>query len=113
MEPKTAAAIFEALASEIRLAVFRLLARNAPDGLVAGDISGQLSIPKSNLSFHLKNMEQSGLVSMTREGRNMRYKANITLMLEAIDYITDGCRPENKEQRPLLRKTASVPPELL
>ncbi|MDR2800944.1 MAG: helix-turn-helix domain-containing protein [Desulfovibrio sp.] len=113
MEPETAAAIFEALAAEARLAVFRLLTQNAPYGLVAGEISGQLSIPKSNLSFHLKNMERSGLVSMTREGRNTRYKANIPIMLEAINYLTDGCLSKSNEQRPLQRKAASVPPELL
>jgi DNA-binding transcriptional ArsR family regulator len=112
VEYKTAAPIFEALASEARLAVFHLLARNTPEGLVAGEIAGQLSIPKSNLSFHLKNMVQSGLVNMSREGRNTRYKANITLMLEAIDYLTDECRP-GEGQRPPRHRAASVPPELL
>ena len=36
MESKTAANIFEALSSEVRLDLFRLLVKNAPQGLVAG-----------------------------------------------------------------------------
>ena len=82
MKIKTATTIFEVLASEVRLSIFRLLVKYAPEGLVAGEISQMLDIPKTNLSFHLKNIMYSGLVSMEREGRNTRYRANIPLMLE-------------------------------
>ena len=91
METKTAVTIFEVLTSEVRLAIFRLLVRYAPEGLVAGEISRMLDIPKTNLSFHLKNIMHSGLVSMEREGRNTRYRANIPLMLETIDYLASEC----------------------
>lgn len=77
MKIKTATTIFEVLASEVRLSIFRLLVKYAPEGLVAGEISQMLDIPKTNLSFHLKNIMYSGLVSMEREGRNTRYRANI------------------------------------
>ena len=80
MKIKTATTIFEVLASEVRLSIFRLLVKYAPEGLVAGEISQMLDIPKTNLSFHLKNIMYSGLVSMEREGRNTRYRANIPLM---------------------------------
>ena len=79
MKIKTATTIFEVLASEVRLSIFRLLVKYAPEGLVAGEISQMLDIPKTNLSFHLKNIMYSGLVSMEREGRNTRYRANIPL----------------------------------
>ena len=91
MNSKIAAAIFEMLASEARLAVFRLLVKYAPDGLVAGDISRLLDIPKTNLSFHLKNIVHCGLAGMEREGRNIRYRANIALMQETIVYLTEEC----------------------
>ena len=91
METKSATKIFEALMSEERLGIFRLLVRHAPDGLVAGELSRQTGIPKSNLSFHLKAIVSSGLVSMEREGRNTRYRASVPLMLEAIAYLTDEC----------------------
>jgi DNA-binding transcriptional ArsR family regulator len=98
METKTATTIFEVLTSEARLAIFRLLVKYAPDGLVAGEIAQMLDIPKTNLSFHLKTIVYSGLASMEREGRNTRYKANIPLMLEAIAYLTAECCSGKPEQ---------------
>ena len=91
MESKTAANIFEALSSEVRLDLFRLLVKNAPQGLVAGEIARQLDIPSTNLSFHLKAVVHSGLVMVEKEGRFMRYKASIPLMLEVIAYLTSEC----------------------
>ena len=91
METIKATNIFEALMSEERLGIFRLLVKHAPDGLVAGELSRLTGIPKSNLSFHLKAIASSGLVSMEREGRNTRYRASIALMLEVIAYLTAEC----------------------
>ena len=48
MESKKASIIFEALASDVRLDLFRLLVKNAPDGLVQGDIAKQSSVVKQN-----------------------------------------------------------------
>jgi len=91
MKTITATTVFEALTSESRLGVFRLLVKYAPDGLVAGEIARKLHIPKTNLSFHLKTLVHSGLAGMEREGRNTRYRANIALMMETIDYLTAEC----------------------
>ena len=91
METKSAVRIFEALMSEERLAIFKLLVKHAPNGLIAGELSRLTGIPKSNLSFHLKAIVGSGLVSMEREGRNTRYRASIPLMLEVIAYLTAEC----------------------
>ena len=98
METKTATKIFEALTSEARLSIFRLLVKYAPDGLVAGEIGRMLDMPKTNLSFHLKTIVYSGLADMEREGRNTRYKANIPLMLETIAYLTAECCHGNPDK---------------
>ncbi|MDR2015029.1 MAG: helix-turn-helix domain-containing protein [Azoarcus sp.] len=113
METKTATTIFEVLTSEARLAIFRLLVKYAPDGLVAGEISRMLDIPKTNLSFHLKTIIHSGLASMRREGRNTRYKANIPLMLETIAYLTAECCSGNTEQCQGFRAKSGVAPAFL
>lgn len=113
METKTAVTIFEALTSEIRLAVFRLLVKYAPDGLVAGEIAQMLDIPKTNLSFHLKNIVHSGLASMEREGRNIRYKANIPLMLETIAYLTAECCSGNAGLCQTYRAESGIAPAFL
>ena len=113
MKSKEASKIFEALSAEVRLDLFRLLVRNAPDGLVAGDIAKQLGIPSTNLSFHLKTIVQSGLAYVEREGRFMRYKANIALMLDIVAYLTSECCAGNPEACQKFRDGSSVLPGIL
>lgn len=91
MEQAQAIAVFEALAAPVRLDVVRLLVRHAPDGLVAGDIAAALSLPATNLSFHLKALAQAGLVAATPEGRFVRYGANLALMQQVVAYLTAEC----------------------
>jgi len=113
METETATNIFEVLTSEARLAIFRLLVKYAPDGLVAGEIARMLDIPKTNLSFHLKTIVYSGLADMAREGRNTRYRANIPLMLETIAYLTAECCSGNFGQCRTFRAESGVASEFL
>ncbi len=113
MNSKQASRIFEALSSEIRLELFRLLVKFAPDGLVAGEIAKQLNMPATNLSFHLRAIVHSGLAEVEREGRFMRYKANIPLMLKTIAYLTAECCAENPEQCRKFRADSGISAELL
>ena len=113
MESKHASKIFEALSSDVRLDLFRLLVKNAPEGLVAGDIAKQLGIPSTNLSFHLKAVVQSGMVDVEREGRFMRYKANIPLMLDIIAYLTSECCSGNPARCQKFRDASTVDPDVL
>ena len=91
MDKTTATTVFESLASGIRLAVFRLLVKQGPEGLVAGEIAAALGLPATNLSFHLKALTQAGLLTATQEGRYQRYRAHIALMVETIAYLTEEC----------------------
>ena len=113
MESKNASLIFEALSSDVRLDLFRLLVKNAPDGLVAGEIAKHLDIPSTNLSFHLKAIVQSGLADVEREGRFMRYKANIPLMLDIVAYLTSECCSNHPEECQKFRKASTVLPGFL
>jgi ArsR family transcriptional regulator, arsenate/arsenite/antimonite-responsive transcriptional repressor len=97
MEKQLATTIFESLASGVRLDVYRLLVKNAPDGLVAGEIATLLALPPTNLSFHLKALTQAGLLNVTQEGRYKRYRANLILMQDLIDYLTTECCAGNPE----------------
>ena len=91
MERAAALLTLEALSSGIRLDIFRLLVRQGPEGLVAGEIATALELAPSNLSFHLKALTQSGLLSVEQEGRYQRYRANMPLMLDLIAYLTEEC----------------------
>lgn len=91
MERAAALLTLESLSSGIRLDIFRLLVRQGPEGLVAGEIATALELAPSNLSFHLKALTQSGLLSVEQEGRYQRYRANMPLMLDLIAYLTEEC----------------------
>lgn len=98
METKSATKIFESLSSGWRLEAFRLLVRQGPEGMVAGDIATALDLAPSSLSFHLKALNHAGLVTVEQEGRFQRYRANIPLMLDLIAYLTEECCAGHPEQ---------------
>ena len=98
MDKLAATLMFESLSSGIRLDIYRLLVKAGPDGLVAGDIATALALPPNNTSFHLKTLTQAGLLSATQECRFQRYRANMRLMTELIDYLTAECCTGNPDQ---------------
>lgn len=98
MEKHTATTIFESLSSGIRLDVYRLLVRQGPSGMVAGDIAMALGLPPTNMSFHLKAMAQAKVVTVEQEGRYMRYRANLSLIQDLITYLTEQCCEGQPEQ---------------
>ena len=113
METRTATTIFESLSSGWRLEAFRLLVRQGPEGMVAGDIASALDISPSSLSFHLKALAHAGLVSVEQEGRFQRYRANIPLMLDLIAYLTEECCSGQPEKCADLRAASCCPESVL
>ena len=107
MQKNTATTIFESLSSGIRLDVFRLLVKQGPEGLVAGEIAATLDVPPNNLSFHLKALTQARLVSVQQEGRFLRYRADIAVMLDLIAYLTEECCAGHPEQCADMRTASS------
>jgi len=108
METMTAAKLFEALSSDARLGIFRLLVKHAPDGLVAGEIARHLEMPATNLSFHLKTIVHSGLIVVERQGRYLRYRAVIPLMLDLIAFLTAECCAGHPEKCRAYRKRSRI-----
>ncbi|NNM51907.1 MAG: helix-turn-helix transcriptional regulator [Pseudomonadales bacterium] len=109
MNKITATAVFESLASGIRLDIYRLLVKKEKEGIVAGEIAATLEIPPTNLSFHLKALTQAGLLTVKSEGRFQRYRANLSLMLDLIAYLTDECCSGHPEQCAGLRPLKLTP----
>ena len=66
MKAKRAVGALSALAQETRLAAFRMLVREAPDGVTAGVIAERLRVPPATLSFHLAQLEHARLVRARR-----------------------------------------------
>lgn len=91
MEEKTAVVALAALAQEMRLRIFRALIGAAPQGMTPGELSAMLGVPASTLSFHLKELTHSGLVTQERESRNLIYRPSISQMNELLGYLTAHC----------------------
>ena len=80
-----------ALAQAQRLRTFRALVVAGPDGLTPGAIAELLEVAPSALSFHLKELAHSGLVSSEPRGRNLIYRANFEQMNALLGYLTQHC----------------------
>jgi DNA-binding transcriptional ArsR family regulator len=91
MKGANAVTALAALASEPRLAVFRLLVRRGPKGYTPSELSGRLDLPAPTLSFHLKELVRAGLVFGRRAGRNLYYSPNFASMKALMGFLTDHC----------------------
>ena len=91
MEHQSAVEALSALAHESRLAVFRLLIPEGPDGLAAGVIGKRLGIPANSLSFHLTRLRYAGLVTVRRNGQQMIYAAAYDGMQRLMAFLTENC----------------------
>jgi len=80
-----------ALAQATRLGAFRALVAAGPAGIAAGDLARALDVPPPTLSFHLRDLENAGLIASTREGRSIRYAADFEAMTALVGFLTDNC----------------------
>lgn len=91
MKSNEAIAALSALASEPRLAVFRLLVKRGPAGYTPTELTQRLGVPAPTLSFHLRELVNAGLVASRREGRNLHYRAQLARMQSLLEFLTENC----------------------
>ncbi|WPH22500.1 ArsR/SmtB family transcription factor [Variovorax paradoxus] len=91
MEEQDIVRSLAALAQPVRLQVFRALVVAGPAGLTPGALVEALDVPATSLSFHLKELTHSGLVTQERSGRNLIYRAAFGQMNALIGYLTENC----------------------
>ena len=97
MDWELAVAALSALAQSIRLEVFRLLMRNEPTGLPAGEIAKLLGVPHNTMSTHLNILSRTGLVTSERDGRSIVYRVDLEVVRGFFVYLLKDCcdgRPE-------------------
>jgi arsenate reductase len=110
MESKLAIEAFAALAHETRLAAFRLLMVEGPDGLAAGVIAERLGAPASTLSFHLAHLERAHLLVARRLGKQILYAVDQAGTRDLIDFLMRDCCGGNPALcAPTLRAPTSEP----
>jgi DNA-binding transcriptional ArsR family regulator len=100
-EPVTRyAAMFQALGTEPRLRILRLLLSAHPEGLVVGDIQTELSIPNSTLSHHLEKLKNEDLVRVRRDSTFLWYTANTQALEALLGFLYAECCTRNKAVKP-------------
>jgi DNA-binding transcriptional ArsR family regulator len=92
--------MFSAMGTEPRLRIMQLLLSAHPEGLVVGDIQGELEIPNSTLSHHLDKLKTEELVEVQREGTFLRYTANTEALQELLQFLYAECCTRNKALKP-------------
>ena len=91
MDKKDSLNALAALAQETRLDVFRLLVKAGKSGMLSGEIGEVLGVRQNTMSANLSVLLNAGLVSNHREGRAIRYVAQIDRMAGLLDYLTQDC----------------------
>lgn len=93
--------MFQAIGTEPRLRILRLLLAAHPAGLVVGEIGAEIGIAASTLSHHLDKLKNEDLVRVRREGTFLRYSANADTLRELLAFLYAEC----------CTRTKAVPPE--
>ena len=91
MDKETALLALAALGQDTRLEVFRLLVRAGAEGVPAGEVASRLGIVQNTMSAHLKVLDHAGLVRAEREGRTIRYVADMTGFRDLLAYLMEDC----------------------
>lgn len=80
--------ILKVTAHPTRIAIVQLLA--AQESLSVTEISEKLSVEQSLLSHHLSGMKLKGILSSTREGKNIFYSLKMREVVDVIQCLA-GC----------------------
>lgn len=91
MDERQALTSFAALSQETRLAIVRALVIAGHDGLAAGVIAERMGVSPTNVSFHLKELERSGLIMQRRASRSIIYSASYEALADLVKFLMDDC----------------------
>ena len=88
---------FKALADPTRREILRLLRRSE---MSAGELSARFDMTKPTLSHHFAVLKQAGLVRSRRQGQQIIYELNTSVLQDLLSIIWDTFeRPNGKESK--------------
>lgn len=105
MKSPEAVVLLQALASPVRLELYRELLRYEPEGMVAGDLARMQGLTPANLSFHLRTLQEAGLVYAIAEGRFQRYRISTEAINGLMKYLSEECCSSAQETCGLEKRT--------
>lgn len=91
MDQRIALAALSALGQETRLAVFRLLLQAGAEGIAAGEIATRMGAVPNTMSAHLKILSQAKLARTERDGKSIRYFADMAGFRELLAFLMEDC----------------------
>ncbi len=91
MDKKLALAALSALGQETRLEVFRLLVKAGAEGMPAGELAARVGTIQNTMSAHLKTLGHAALVRSEREGKSVRYFADMTGFRDLLAFLMEDC----------------------
>jgi ArsR family transcriptional regulator len=97
MDETQALGAFGALSQQTRLQIVRMLVVAGPDGLSAGTLAEKAGVSPSNISFHLKELDNAGLIRQHRQSRSIIYTARYDVLAGLLRFLMEDCcagRPE-------------------
>ena len=103
MDKNVALSALAALGQKTRLDIFRLLVRAGGEGVPAGEVGARLGAVQNTVSAHLKVLTHAGLVRSERDGRIVRYLADMSGFRDLLAYLMEDCCNGSPEVcRPLI-----------
>ena len=99
MNETGALAAFASISSATRLRILKRLVEAGSDGLTAGEIAEAAGATPSRTSFHLSNMSDAGLVTSTRQARQITYRVDFAAVGALMRYLLEDCCKNNPTVR--------------
>ena len=79
-------AVFKALSDPTRREILRLLSRGEK---TAGELAEQFDMSKPSMSHHFAVLKEADLITSRREGQQIWYRLNTTVVQDAMAWVMD------------------------
>jgi DNA-binding transcriptional ArsR family regulator len=79
-------AVFKALSDPTRREILRLLSHGEK---TAGELAEQFDMTKPSMSHHFAVLKEADLITSRREGQQVWYRLNSTVVQDAIGWVMD------------------------
>ena len=96
-------ATFKALADPTRREILRLLRRSEK---TAGDLADKFDMSKPTMSHHFSVLKEADLVTSRRDGQQIWYGLNTTVVEDLMAWVMDLIRDEGQRQGGDIRTAA-------
>jgi ArsR family transcriptional regulator len=86
MEVRKVERISKALSDPSRILILKQL-RQKQDCLYCHEISDFIDLTQPSISHHVKQLADADLIVVEKEGRNVKYKLNQSILNEYVDFL--------------------------